>query len=253
MLAPIRVSRLVRASAPLPLLLATGACLSVPDLGPRPEPRAVAAIPGARIAAPAGLWPADHWWTRYGDAQLASLVDEALASSPTMDEAEARVRRALANAQQAHARQLPSLDFNASGGATQQSANALPLPPGLLPHEWNDNGQAAFSLNFDLDLWGRNRAAMRAALSDADAAAADAAGARLMLSTAIASSYADLARYAAVRGTNLTYLRIRGDTLRLMRARRRRSAARWPGRPSRSSSRLRVDCRCRAPAGRSRH
>jgi NodT family efflux transporter outer membrane factor (OMF) lipoprotein len=217
--APFRAKRLVRASIFVPLLLATTACLSVPDLGPRPEPRAVAAIPGARIAAPAGQWPTDHWWARYGDAQLTGLIDEALAGSPSMDEAEARVRRALANAQQAHARQLPSLDLNASGGAVQQSTNAMPLPPGLLPHEWNDNAQVALGLSFDLDLWGRNRAAMRAALSDADAAAADAAGVRLMLSTAIAAGYAELARYAAVRDTNLTYLRIRGETLRLMRAR----------------------------------
>ena len=27
------------------------------------------------------LWPADHWWQRYGDSQLDALVDEALANS----------------------------------------------------------------------------------------------------------------------------------------------------------------------------
>jgi len=217
--APIRAERLRRATIFVPLLLATSGCLSVPDLGPRPEPRPMSAIPGAHVAAPAGQWPADHWWAAYDDAQLTGLIDEALASSPTMDEAAARVRRARANVQQSHARQLPSLDLTASGGAVQQSENATSLPAGLVPHDWNDSGQIALGLSFDLDLWGRNRAAMRAALSDADAAAADAAGVRLMLSTAIAASYAELARHAAVRVTNETYLRIRGDTLRLMRAR----------------------------------
>src|SRR5476649_1643287 len=41
-------------------------------------------------------WPARDWWHRYGDAQLDQLVDEALATSPTMRMADARVRQAAA-------------------------------------------------------------------------------------------------------------------------------------------------------------
>src|SRR5471030_3445810 len=42
------------------------------------------------------VWPARDWWHRYGDAQLDQLVDEALATSPTMRMADARVRQAAA-------------------------------------------------------------------------------------------------------------------------------------------------------------
>src|SRR3546814_8460139 len=46
---------------------------------------------------------------------------------------------------------------------------------------------------FDLDLWGKGRAALAAATSEAEAARVDEAQARLMLTTGIAAAYADLA------------------------------------------------------------
>ena len=208
-----RVQRLRRAPLLVPLLLSS-ACLSVPDLGPRPEPRAPESF-AATFDAMVADWPAERWWENYGDPQLATLIGEALAGSPTMAVAEARVRRARANAQQAGAALQPSIDATASGGVLQASENlGLPVAQG-----WQDFGQVALGLTFDLDLWGRNRANLRAALSEADAARADATYARLTLSTAIAASYADLARLAAVRDTASTNLRIREDTLRMMRER----------------------------------
>ncbi|MGZ8351111.1 MAG: efflux transporter outer membrane subunit [Allosphingosinicella sp.] len=212
-MALLRVKRLRRASLLVPLLLSS-ACLSVPDLGPQPEPRAPESF-AATFDAPATGWPADRWWEGYGDPQLTTLIEEGLAGAPTMTVAEARVRRAMANAQQAGAALQPSIDATASAGAIQVSENlGLPVAQG-----WDDFGQIALGMTFDLDLWGRNRANLRAALSETDAARADAAYARLTLSTAIAASYADLARLAAVRETAHTNLRIREDTLRMMRER----------------------------------
>lgn len=218
-----QAARLGRALLLAPLLLSSAACLSVPHLGERPQMRAPEAIDthiDAPVTAPEAGWPDAQWWTNYGDAQLSTLIEAALASSPTMDEAAARVRRAEASAQQAGANRLPQLNANASGGAVQQSTGSIDLPNGIqLPHAWNDNANVSLSLSWDLDLWGRNRATLRAALSDAEAARADAAQARITLSTGIASAYGDLARYAALRGTSETYLRIRGETLRLLQAR----------------------------------
>src|SRR5215831_903911 len=39
-------------------------------------------------------WPTDGWWRRYGDPQLDALVDEALAGSPSLATAQARLRAA---------------------------------------------------------------------------------------------------------------------------------------------------------------
>jgi NodT family efflux transporter outer membrane factor (OMF) lipoprotein len=222
-MAHLRAARLGRALLLVPVLLSSAACLSVPNLGERPQMRAPEAIDthiNAPVAAPEAGWPDASWWENYGDAQLSGLIEAALADSPTMDEAAARVRRAEANAQQAGSRLQPEISASASGGASQQSTGSIDLPNGIaLPHQWNDNAGASLSLSWDLDLWGRNRATLRAALSDTEAARADAAQARLTLSTGIASAYGDLARLAAVRGTSEAYLRIRGETLRLMQAR----------------------------------
>jgi NodT family efflux transporter outer membrane factor (OMF) lipoprotein len=216
-------TRLRRAILLVPVLLSSAACLSVPDLGQRPQLRAPEAIEtriDAPVAAPEAGWPDARWWENYGDPQLSRLIETALAGSPTMDEAAARVRRAEAAAQQAGSRLRPELSANASAGASQQSTGSIDLPNGIaLPHQWNDNASASLSLTWDLDLWGRNRATLRAALSDVEAARADAAQARLTLSTGIAAAYGDLSRLSSVRQTADTYLRIRGETLRLMQAR----------------------------------
>ncbi|HTU10787.1 MAG TPA: efflux transporter outer membrane subunit [Allosphingosinicella sp.] len=218
-----RAARLCRALLLVPVLLSSAACLSVPNLGERPQlrsPETVDTQIDAPVAAPEAGWPDAAWWENYGDAQLSALIEAALAGSPTMDEAAARVRRAEAGAQQAGARLRPELTGNASGGIAQQSTGSIDLPSGIdLPHQWHDNANVSLSLSYDLDLWGRNRAALRAALSDTEAARADLAQARLTLSTGIASAYGDLARLAAVRATAEAYLRIRGETLRTMQAR----------------------------------
>src|SRR6267378_3571653 len=39
----------------------------------------------------AAAWPADIWWRRYGDPQLDGLIDEALAGSPSLELAQARL------------------------------------------------------------------------------------------------------------------------------------------------------------------
>ncbi|HWW57212.1 MAG TPA: efflux transporter outer membrane subunit, partial [Sphingopyxis sp.] len=82
----------------------------------------------------------------------------------------------------------------ASAGGVQQSEN-MGIPPNFVPDGIQDTGHLAATFAFDLDLWGRNRAALAAATSEAEAARVDEAQARLMLTTGIASAYADLAGY----------------------------------------------------------
>jgi len=210
-----------RRAAFLALLLCSG-CASVPNLGEMPRPReATPLTEGLTLpAVEAGqLWPDASWWQGYGDEQLSELIAEALASSPTLEEAAARVRRAEAIAQQAGSRLLPTIDAGGQVGALRLSEN-LGMPAGAIPQGWNDGGSVGLSLSYDLDLWGRNRATLRSAMSDADAARADAAAVRLALSTGIASTYAELVRLHAVKDAAETNLRIRSDGARLIQARR---------------------------------
>jgi NodT family efflux transporter outer membrane factor (OMF) lipoprotein len=173
------------------------------------------------FAAPVGKWPSDRWWDAYNDPQLTALIEEGLAKSPTLEMADARVRAALAQAQVAGAANLPTITGNATAGYTRQSLNeGFPdqFKP-LLPHGWNDEGSANVQLQYQLDFFGRNRAALAAATSEADAAAADQAAARLQISTGIAIAYADLRRLIADRAALSSIVDLRANSAQLVRQR----------------------------------
>ena len=175
-------------------ILILAACAAVPKLGPEPVVRSPDSIDATRsFAAQPAAWPGDGWWRAYGDPQLDQLIEEGLRASPDVAAASARFRRAAGMAQQAGAALLPSADLDASAAATKQSYN-MGLPKEFVPQGWLGTGRVALDLGFDLDLWGRNRAALAAATSEARAAEIDMQQARLALTTGIASAYADLAR-----------------------------------------------------------
>jgi NodT family efflux transporter outer membrane factor (OMF) lipoprotein len=208
------------------LLCSTGAALllaaCVPDLGPKPE----MVQPGALATAGSfsdeqGAWPADSWWQPYGDPQLNHLLDEALQGSPTLKIAEARLRQAQAEAQQAGAALLPDIEFDGSALESKQSLNqGFPKQIQLvMPHGWHSNARLATSFNFELDLYGKNRAALAAATSEEQAAGVDFAEARLALSTSVAAAYAELVRLAADKAAAEDAVQIREKGAQLFRER----------------------------------
>lgn len=197
-----------------PVLLA--GCAAVPQLGDKPEPRAAGSLASAQsMASVDGVWPAADWWSGYGDPQLSALIAEGLGGAPDLAAAAARVRRAEAYAEQAGAARLPTLDAEARAGLDKQSYNNG-IPADFVPHGWNDTGRAALNLSFDLDLWGKNRAALAAATLEAEAARIELEEARLVLSTGIAAAYADLARLHAERDVLQSALKLRSETLKLV-------------------------------------
>jgi len=210
----MHMSRFLSAAAGAALL---SGCATVPDLGPRPETRAAGSYAAAQSLASdsAAAWPGDRWWADYGDAQLAGLIEEGLRGAPDLAAAAARLRSAQAYAEQAGAARLPSVAVEGSALGVKQSYNNG-IPADFVPKGWNDSGHVAATLNFDLDLWGRNRASLRAATSDAEAARIELDQARLVLSTNIASAYADLARLARLRSVQQQALELRTQTQRLV-------------------------------------
>lgn len=182
----------------VPLL---GGC-AAPDLGARPKPVDSAALASSRaLETPAAgaveaAWPSDQWWHAYGDPQLDAMVAEALARSPDVALAMARVRTARGIVQSAGAATLPQLGASGSASEKKQSYNNG-IPAAFVPHGWNSAGDVALNADFDLDLWGRNRDRLAAATSRAAAARVDARQAELILTTSLVSGYADLARLYA--------------------------------------------------------
>ena len=195
------------------------ACATVPRLGPAPEPKpATAYATRESFTAPATEWPDDHWWTSYGDPQLDRLIDEALVGSPDLVQAETRVRGAQAIAEQTNSALLPHLTVGGTVQGLKQSYNEG-IPPELVPHGWRGWGVVGAGFDWQIDFFGRNRALLAAATSETEARRAEAAEARLALSTAIAGAYADLAQLYAERDAAMAAVRVRSESEALIDAR----------------------------------
>jgi len=180
----------------LAVAIATLSGCTLPDVGPRPEVRPPAALQSAQslpASDPAASWPASDWWRGYGDPQLDALVAEALAGSPDVAAAEARIRQARGAAEVSGAALLPQIDGQGSAGFAKQSYNNG-IPAAFVPKGWKSRGDLALTGDFDLDLWGRRRKLLAAATSETRAAEADASQARLLIASNVVSSYFDLAR-----------------------------------------------------------
>jgi NodT family efflux transporter outer membrane factor (OMF) lipoprotein len=170
------------------------------------------------FAEPAANWPKRDWWKAYGDAQLDSLVEEALRDSPNLAIAQARFRQAGAITQVAGAPLMPEVTGNASFNEAKQSYNWL-IPRQVVPSGWNDYGLATLNLSWELDFWGKNRSALAAALSEQQAAQAEEAQTHLILSASVASAYAELLHLFTVRDSADSALTLRTKTVGLFRQR----------------------------------
>ncbi|MBV8307636.1 MAG: efflux transporter outer membrane subunit [Gammaproteobacteria bacterium] len=146
-------------------------------------------------------WPADGWWRRYGDAQLDELIGEALAGSPSLATAQARLRAAQAQAVSARAARLPRTTASAEADRQRYPEDYLFPPP--FAGGYVNNGRAAVDFSWDLDFWGRNRALLAGARSGVAAAEADRAAAALALAVAVVQAYIQLdLQYALLDVTN---------------------------------------------------
>jgi NodT family efflux transporter outer membrane factor (OMF) lipoprotein len=199
----------------LGLSAALSACASLPGPAPSPAMRPPADFASTQsFAAPASEWPAAGWWKVYGDPQLDALIEEGLAGAPSVAVAEARMRRARASQDGARGALAPQVSANASANQQKQSYNYL-SPPAMTPQGYNEYGRASLDFSWEIDFWGKNRAALAAATSEAVAAGADGAQARLALSSAIASGYAELARLHSALDTAVAARALRGKTAEL--------------------------------------
>lgn len=139
-----------------------------------------------------GEWPTKNWWELFHDPQLASFIRTALADSPTMKRAEARMRAARQAANEKRAALFPHLDFDADTNWQYLSKNGFfrsidPTIPGNI-----NVIDVSLDFTYELDFFGKNRHTFEAAFGIAKAEEAERAQTILILSTAVASVYFEL-------------------------------------------------------------
>lgn len=189
-------ARMVAAIAAVGLVLS--GCANYAGIKSDKQPAPVGSLETAQsLPTQGGTWPSLDWATRFGDPQLPKLIDEALADSPTIAQAQARLAKAASYIQGANAKTLPRADARYSWTRELFSGNALYPPP--FGGSWFSENNALASASYELDLWGKNREALRSAISQEKVAAADAQQARLTLATAVARTYNQLAQLYALR------------------------------------------------------
>lgn len=191
---------------------------------------------GAQVVAAA---PLNHWWEQLNDPQLTRLVTQALADSPNLRAAQARLRANRALARQRRAERLPKLNASAVYAYAEPPQTIVDTLGGLQQGQPGQPGQgdqaldlektqiysAGFDASWELDLFGRRRRAAEGALAQAQASEAELADAQVQLAAEVGQvylNYRGLQARLAIADANLDKIR---QSLQLVQQRRDQGAA----------------------------
>lgn len=144
-------------------------------------------------ANPTDSIPKGSWWTLFGDPELNHYEDRAMASNQTLKAAVARLAEARATARVTASGLYPELDLGPSASRQLVSANRPTLGSPISPVADTENTfTIPFTLNYEVDLFGRVRRSVEAANEQAQASAADMENIRLLVSSDLAADYFQL-------------------------------------------------------------
>jgi outer membrane protein, multidrug efflux system len=151
---------LFKAAAGLVLAALLAGCAIKPEPLNLPTPTST---PAWREGAANDAWPAKAWWTAFGSTELDQLIARAEHDNDDLAAAVARMKEADAQARIAGAPLLPSVEVAPEAAAVRRNS-----PQGKERHYGDFTG--VFSASYELDIWGKNHAALDAAKSSATAA-----------------------------------------------------------------------------------
>lgn len=126
----------------------------------------------APAGVPAGAIALDTWWTAYGDAELTTLVEQALLRNPDVRTARSRLDEVKAQRTSAILQYLPQGDATAQGRRTdtQQIGGSAASIPGFSTDGVSKQYSANFNVSWELDPWGRAFVAYKSANAEVDQA-----------------------------------------------------------------------------------
>jgi multidrug efflux system outer membrane protein len=140
-------------------------------------------------------WPSARWWEQYHDPQLDTLVGLALDHAPTL--AIAREHVSQAQAQVELIRAAAGLQISALAEADREHVSGHGFLSAYASHDpaigaygpWYWTGLVGVDAHYDIDVWGKQRDLVRAAIGEQNARRAEAAQAELELSAGVAQLY----------------------------------------------------------------
>ena len=145
----------------------------------------------------AEAWPDTYWWQRFNVPALNTLIKQAQTNNDDIQAAVARIQQADAQLRIAGASLLPTIDAN---GATTRSQQAI-LQNRVVTVNNNtasnrrltiNNFNSGLSASYELDFWGKNRAARDSAEALLNASRYDKETVALSTLASVANTYFDL-------------------------------------------------------------
>ncbi len=172
------------------LLVLTG-CADFSGIAPQAKMLAPQAISTGNQA-DTSVFPQQRWWQTFGDAQLDALIAQAIAHNPSLKIAQSRMLQAQAAVSVADSVRYPQVNATAQSTRERLSANSIYPPP--LGGSTVSMNSAMVAATWQFDWFGKQRAALEAALGQARAAQADTQAAQVVLAADVALQYFSLAR-----------------------------------------------------------
>ncbi|BBP00418.1 efflux transporter outer membrane subunit [Sulfuriferula nivalis] len=176
------------------LLLTLAGCADFSGIAPQSKLLTPHAL-SASNQADATVFPQQHWWQAYGDTQLDDLIAQAIAHNPSLKIAQSRMLQAQAAASVADSALYPQVNAAAQSTRERLSANSIYPPPLGGSTVWMNS--ATVSASWQFDWFGKQHAALEAALGQVRAAQADTQAAQVVLAANVAQQYFSLARLQA--------------------------------------------------------
>lgn len=187
----------------LSALLAAGAllagCASYSGIAPEFQMRDLADVQGAPGQTPPAYanWPKDDGYRELNDPELTRLIEQALADSPNVQAAIAKLNRAKATSGIAESVLWPQVGASLSTTHERFSENGTTPPP--YAGTVQDINDLQLSAQWELDFFGKNRENLKAALGELRATETEYRATRILLANNVARSYYALARLLAQR------------------------------------------------------
>jgi NodT family efflux transporter outer membrane factor (OMF) lipoprotein len=165
------------------IAVALGGCSHLPKYE-HPNLEIPAAWRGEQAQSP--VWPSTDWWRGFGSPQLDTFITQAQTGNLDLAAAVARVRQADAQTRIAGAALLPAIGLGSSVSRNRQASSGLATGSRRSTYTLYD---AQISASYEIDFWGKNRAALDVAKQSAQASRYSEETVALTTVTSVATSY----------------------------------------------------------------
>lgn len=145
-------------------------------------------------------FPDRHWWEHFNDPYLSQCIQQAINANLMLASAQQRVLEARALARQSLGREFPQITLDPAFRRSRNSATIIPSfsgsggsrSGGFALGQYLHNYTIPLTVNYEADLWQKNRDATRALNRQADAVERDFQTTHVLVVTDVANAYFNL-------------------------------------------------------------